>query len=796
NIGILVAGALFVLSAWWALAHGTPRVAADPTWRGVALPYAGGLVFTALLTWLTVTGRMPDFYVEGKGYTVLREPVLGFGVAEVLAAAVLFGLLYRRVRSRFLLWCSAGLAMMGVALGGALITGATPGTPLAWVTRAGQWLGGAYLLVATLGIEGRGAWILPLERSLREAEDRYRNLVDMSPDAVLVHAGGRYVFANPAAARVLGADSAEDIIGMEGIAVVHPDFREVVQRRVDQVYSGAIAPPEEYRLLRLDGTPFDAEVTRTRVRFDGRPAVQTVVRDISERKRAAETLRESEERYRIVAQFTYDWEHWRDPAGHFLYSSPSAERVTGYTADEFIRDPDLFLRIVHPHDRERMRQHAVGDPSCTGIEYRLVRRDGEERWIDHACQMITDSEGRPLGRRGSDRDITERKLAEEQLESARRRAAAGAYARRLIEVSLDPLVTISPDGKITDVNEATIKVTGRARDELIGTDFSDYFTDPESARAGYREAFARGSVTDYPLTIRDQDGKLTDVLYNASVYRDQEGQVLGVFAAARDITALRMLEEQRALVNRLQNALLDVPAQARGVQFGHLYRSATKEAQVGGDFYDVFELKDGCIAVLIGDVSGHGVEAARIATLVKDVIHAFAHQHSRPGAVLRETNALLIEKHIPGFVTLFLGTLDPKDGSLTYCSAGHPNALLRGRSGEIELLEANSPPLGVFVDQSWRESEVRLEVDDLLFLYTDGVIEARRDGELFGQEGLMAILKGWTGSSLELLPQAVLSEVLAFSEGSLSDDLAILALRLTADAGRDSSDAMLGIRGT
>jgi len=87
-------------------------------------------------------------------------------------------------------------------------------------------------------------------------------------------------------------------------------------------------------------------------------------------------------------------------------------------------------------------------------------------------------------------------------------------------------------------------------------------------------------------------------------------------------------------------------------------------------------------------------------------------------------------------------------------------------------------------------------VDDLLFLYTDGVIEARHDGEFFGQEGLMAILRGWTGSSLELLPQAVLAEVLAFSQGSLFDDVAILALRLTADAGRDSSDAMLGIRAT
>src|SRR6185369_5840253 len=118
---------------------------------------------------------------------------------------------------------------------------------------------------------------------------------------------------------------------------------------------------------------------------------------------------------------------------------------------------------------------------------------------------------------------------------------ASQYARSLIEASLDPLVTISPEGKITDVNEATAKVTGVSRDKLIGADFSDYFTEPEKARAGYREVFEKGFVTDYPLTIRDRDGHLTDVLYNASVYRDARNNVLGVFAAARDVTESRRI---------------------------------------------------------------------------------------------------------------------------------------------------------------------------------------------------------------------------------------------------------------
>jgi len=110
------------------------------------------------------------------------------------------------------------------------------------------------------------------------------------------------------------------------------------------------------------------------------------------------------------------------------------------------------------------------------------------------------------------------------------------YARSLIEASLDPLVTISAEGKITDVNEASIKVTGIPREMLIGTDFSNYFTEPQKARQGYLQVFDKGFVANYPLTLKHQNGNLTDVLYNASVYKDNKGNVLGVFAAARDVT--------------------------------------------------------------------------------------------------------------------------------------------------------------------------------------------------------------------------------------------------------------------
>ncbi|MEQ8807898.1 MAG: ATP-binding protein [Imperialibacter sp.] len=122
------------------------------------------------------------------------------------------------------------------------------------------------------------------------------------------------------------------------------------------------------------------------------------------------------------------------------------------------------------------------------------------------------------------------------------------YARSLLEASLDPLVTISAEGKITDLNEALIKVTGLSRAELQGTDFSTYFTSPQKAQEGYLQVFEKGFVSGYPLTIMHKDGRLTDVLYNASVYKDSKGNVLGVFAAARDVT-----EQTWAIELRLAN---------------------------------------------------------------------------------------------------------------------------------------------------------------------------------------------------------------------------------------------------
>lgn len=219
----------------------------------------------------------------------------------------------------------------------------------------------------------------------------------------------------------------------------------------------------------------------------------------------------------------------------------AAELIYGYAADEIIgRSFSVLIAPDRPDELRQILGRIRAGERVEHFETVRVRKDGRSIAVSLTVSPIQDAQGNILGASSIARDITDRQRADERLK------AASEYVRSLLEASLDPLVTISPAGKITDVNEATVKVTGVLRERLVGTDFSDYFTDPEKAREGYEQVFSRGFVTDYPLTIRHRSGALTDVLYNASVYQDRRGNVLGVFAAARDVTTQKRAAEVAA----------------------------------------------------------------------------------------------------------------------------------------------------------------------------------------------------------------------------------------------------------
>jgi PAS domain S-box-containing protein len=267
--------------------------------------------------------------------------------------------------------------------------------------------------------------------------------------------------------------------------------------------------------------------------------------------------------------------------------NPAAELMYGYTSEEIIGKPiSILLAPDRPKEMEEILAKIRKGERVDHYETLRKHKDATLIHVSLTVSPIHDTSGKLMGASSIARDISERKRIDEKLQ------ATSKYARSLIEASLDPLVTISPEGKITDVNEATVKVTGIPRDRLIGTDFSDYFTEPEKARDGYRQVFSKGFVTDYPLTIRHKDGRLTDVLYNASVYRDVQGNVLGVFAAARDVTAQRQAAEYaRSLIEASLDPLVTISPEGKITDVNEATVKVTgipRDRLIGTDFSDYF----------------------------------------------------------------------------------------------------------------------------------------------------------------------------------------------------------------
>jgi PAS domain S-box-containing protein len=238
----------------------------------------------------------------------------------------------------------------------------------------------------------------------------------------------------------------------------------------------------------------------------------------------------------------------RDMDGNILLWNDGAVKTYGWSIEEAKgKITHLLLHTEFPTSLEDLNNKLISKGQWDG-ELIHTKSDGTKITVLSRQVLKKDENENPISILEINSDISERKKMEEELKFA------GKYNRNLIETSLDPLVTIGPDGKITDVNGATESVTGYSRDGLIGTDFSDYFTQPENAREGYKQVFRDGWVIDYPLEIKHKNGHVTPVLYNASVYEDESGDVIGVFAAARDITELKRAEvEKQKLLEQAQH---------------------------------------------------------------------------------------------------------------------------------------------------------------------------------------------------------------------------------------------------
>lgn len=299
-------------------------------------------------------------------------------------------------------------------------------------------------------------------------------------------------------------------------------------------------------------------------------------------KQLAEVTLESEEKYRAVADNIYDWEYWKGVDGTIVYCSPSCERISGYTADEFRVDPELLIRIIHPDDRERFKHHLDFDANglattdCHGVDFRILTRSGVECWISHICQEIYDASGKSLGRRACNSDITERKRIEKEnlayQESLEQLVDARSAELRESEKKYQVLFMESPDayliivdGIFVECNKASEIMLRGDRQQIVGQppdilspEFQhDGRASSESAREKIKAALRDGN-NRFEWLHRRFDGSEFFVEVSIAVIPLEDKPALLV--GWRDITARKLAEEalrESAEALKRQNSLFD-----------------------------------------------------------------------------------------------------------------------------------------------------------------------------------------------------------------------------------------------
>jgi serine phosphatase RsbU (regulator of sigma subunit) len=217
-----------------------------------------------------------------------------------------------------------------------------------------------------------------------------------------------------------------------------------------------------------------------------------------------------------------------------------------------------------------------------------------------------------------------------------------------------------------------------------------------------------------------------------------------------------------------------------GLELGDAYQSSAR-VEVGGDVYDFVVLDDGRLAVVLGDVTGHGIEAAADMAMAKFVFRSIAREHPDPGKFLQAANDVVVGEIAPGkFITMVYTVVEGATGRIAGAGAGHPPPRVVTPDGVVRSLDVRGLVLGIEPGQTYEEQYATLEVDGSLVLYTDGVLEARNEGELYGFERLDEIVSAGRNLSAQDLAETILADCRDFANNELADDCAVVVIKRTA----------------
>jgi PAS domain S-box-containing protein len=471
----------------------------------------------------------------------------------------------------------------------------------------------------------------------------------------------------------------------------------------------------------------------------------------------------------------------------------SAERIFGYRPDEIV---GKNIRMLIPAELQTEEDEILARLRAGEYieHYETVRltKDGRRLNLSLSISPIRNRAGEVIGASKIARDITARKLADERL------FAATAKFESVFNQSGTFAGILDLEGNLREVNALAVDSCGYTREEVLDKPFweTPWWRGSPAVQDRIREAArlaARGEVfrETLPYWSSDQSERLIEFAMHP--IRDTTGSVNFLYPTGIDVTersraeaALRAREaEEHQIALGLQHALLprELAAPA-GVSVAARYEAGTATLEVGGDWYDVFVLPNGSVALTVGDVIGHGLAAAAAMGQLRPALTAIAQNADRPAEVLTRLDAFIASTGVTDFVTVCYAVLDPTTGVFEYASAGHPPILLLPPTGDPRWLDdALSPPLCGDDSQLRSQATLVLEPGSLLVAFSDGLIERRGEPMSDGLDRLMTVATSLASlTTTEVCNQLV--EKLG-AESAHDDDVAVLTLRFGPDTQGD-----------
>ena len=453
------------------------------------------------------------------------------------------------------------------------------------------------------------------------------------------------------------------------------------------------------------------------------------------------------------------------------YVSDNLRRF-GYEPSDFLEERMKFPDIVHPDDidwlRAEINEYTEADVEEYTSFYRILTKDGDIRWVEDQTSVVRDEHGKRIHNQGILIDITERKLAEDELRKSEEKF------RRIVETAAEGFLLLDNNFSIVDVNNAYCRLLGYPREELLGRRFIEFVTSEfKSFMMANKGRSSSRERREFEGEVIGRDGRLIPVLVHESTLRDDNGVAIGNTAFITDMT-----EHKKALVlaGEVQKSLLpsEMP-QVRGLDIAGRNVSCD---EIGGDYFDFIWRPNsarGGFSIVVGDISGHGVDSALLMTTARAFLRMRA---SQPGSISDIVTAM--NNHLARdvldtgkFMTLFCLSIEPEHRALEWVRAGHDPALVyTPEKDTFEELKGTGIALGVTDSFTYTENRKEgLMNNQVIAIGTDGIWEAfNTSGEMFGKKRFQDIIRNHADRSANEILDAVYTELNSFTTGKKSED--------------------------